>query len=503
MWFYETMSVDNKIFIERFSKYLYILVLALILLLGCFLRIRLYILNPGLHHDEANLALNLMNNSFAELFIPLERNQICPPFFMIVSKFIYRFLKFNNCAEFSDMLLRTFPLISGISVMFLFPLLLNSIYKNKLLNIIGTLVLALNKFAVYYSCVFKQYSFELLIAVLIILIFYNLNLSKENFNKNIFLFILLGLSPLLSYSSYFFIIGIAIYLIYSYLKSKENYILLYLFAVVFPAFIIGLVVILPSYFVNKAFMNTYWHQNFELNFIDFIKVFFYPNIYNFNFNYLYISIAIVISCGIMLKENLKLFLIVSFPFIITFLSCYYSMYPAEERLLLFIYPSFIIIFLFIISMIKIFRSCYINIIIDCLILLYLCNFILYPQATVDYILKPDVARDVWEYFYKHYDGNTPVIFAGSKNSQEYYNKFFPVKRSSCSFSNSISLRKLYNNIPPGTYYIIADFGKYNNLYLKKKLLADTNILEYKIFVSPWIINRSKNGWYIKFEKKHF
>ncbi len=497
------MSVENKIFIQRLSKYLYIIVLAFILLLGCFLRIRLYILNPGLHHDEANLALNMMNNSFGELFMPLDRNQICPPLFLIISKFIYGFLKFNNCAEFSDMLLRFFPLISGISVMFLFPILLNSIYKNKLFNLIGTLVLALNRFAVYYSCVFKQYSFELLIAVLIMLIFYNLNLSKENFNKNIFLFILLGLSPLLSYSSYFFIIGIAIYLIYSYFKSRENCILYYLIAVILPAFIIGLLVILPSYFLNKAFMGAYWHHKFELNFIDFIQVLFYPNIYDFNFNYLYISIAIVISCGIMLKENLKLFLIVCFPFIITFLSCYYSMYPAEERLLLFIYPSFIIIFLFIISMIKIFRSCYINIIFNCLILLYLCNFILYPTATVDYILKPDVARDVWEYFYKNYDGNTPVIFAGSKNSQEYYSKFFPVNRTSYSFSNNMSCLKLYNKIHPGTYYIIANFGKYNNLYLRRKLLADTNILEYKIFVSPWIINRSKNGWYIKFEKKHF
>ena len=154
-------------------------------------------------------------------------------------------------------------------------------------------------------------------------------------------------------------------------------------------------------------------------------------------------------------------------------------------------------------MIKIFRSCYINIIFNCLILLYLCNFIFYPTATVDYILKPDVARDVWEYFYKNYDGNTPVIFAGSKNSQEYYSKFFPVNRTSYSFSNNMSCLKLYNKIHPGTYYIIANFGKYNNLYLRRKLLADTNILEYKIFVSPWIINRSKNGWYIKFEKKHF
>ena len=108
-----------------------------------------------MHHDEANLALNMMGHSYLGFFIPLDRNQVCPPFFLIFSKLIYNLVKFNYNAEFSDMLLKFFPLVSGITTLFLFPVLLNSIFANKLLNILGTLFLALNKVAIFYSCVFN------------------------------------------------------------------------------------------------------------------------------------------------------------------------------------------------------------------------------------------------------------------------------------------------------------------------------------------------------------
>lgn len=453
-----------------------------------------------MHHDEANLALNMMGHSYLGFFIPLDRNQVCPPFFLIFSKLIYNLVKFNYNAEFSDMLLKFFPLVSGITTLFLFPVLLNSIFANKLLNILGTLFLALNKVAIFYSCVFKQYSFEMLLAVILMNIVYNLKFNNENFYRNILIFLIIGFCPLFSYSSCFIIAGISFYLVYLFFTLKKKEFLIYLSVMCIPLFFILLIVALPLYINTKSYMNAYWNKEFGLHFAEYIKIFFSQIFSESNFNFLYFGVAFVVFCAVMLKKNIKLFFIVAVPFIVTYLISYYSLYPAEDRLLLFIFPAFIINLFFIFSLFKFIKSDIINLILFIPVMFYLGFFISNPPALDDLILKPDVARDVWEYFEKIYDKKTVVIFAGSKNSQMYYSKFFPVKRSSYVL-DSTNWYELYNNISPGTYYIISDYSKSYNYLLKRRLLADTNILEYKFFISPWIKNKNKYGWYMKFEKE--
>ena len=469
-------------------------------MLGFYLRIKLFLLNPGIHHDEANLALNMIEHSYFDLFKPLDRNQVCPPFFLIVSKFIYNLVNFNYCARFSDMLLKVFPLISGLAVVPLFTLFLDSIFHNKSLNILGTMFLALNKYAVYYSCVFKQYSLEMLVALVLMLIIYNIDLKNEKQKTNTIIFFLIGFVPLLSISSYFILAGVVFYLAYLYLKTREKIYVEFILLVSLPALLLVFLIYYPAYALSRIAMYKYWTAELGLNFPQFIGAFFYKVFHKFKFNFLFLPITAVISMGIIIKNNLKLFFIMVFPFILTYLAGYFSFYLAEIRLLLFIFPILIVILLYLFSLVKFLNNGFATLIVCCFISLYLIIFINKSPSPDTFILKPDMAREVWEYFSATYDNSTPVIFAGSKNSQNYYNKFFVVKKSGYVFSDDINWSELYNAIPSGTYYIVSDLSKSYNLLLKKKLLADTKIIQYKFFISPWIKSKNKYGWYMKFTK---
>ena len=171
----------------------------LIFCIGLFFRLKLYFLNLSFHCDEANLALNLISRSYPELFQPLERLQVAPPFFLVLSKIFYQFAFFNFTPRVSDLMLRLIPLVSGIAAIPAFGFLLQRLFKNKFVTAAGMLILALAPSAVLYSCIFKQYSTELLVSILTLILFSKIDLKVRNFKP----FLLLGLMPFLSLSSFF------------------------------------------------------------------------------------------------------------------------------------------------------------------------------------------------------------------------------------------------------------------------------------------------------------
>lgn len=81
-------------------NYIHILTL-IIIILGIIIRTKLLILNPSYWLDTYALALNI-NNSYLEFFKPLSNFQVAPPFFLLVSKFLYNFVSFNENIEIRD-----------------------------------------------------------------------------------------------------------------------------------------------------------------------------------------------------------------------------------------------------------------------------------------------------------------------------------------------------------------------------------------------------------------
>ena len=140
------------------------IVVSIVFLVGAYFRIRQFAAGRSLWLDEAMLALNIVNRSWVGLTQPLDYNQGAPLGFLFVQKLIITL--FGN----TDFNLRLFPLIAGILSIFL-------IWKVSrfFLSRVGALIVLgffiLSEQLIYYSTEAKQYSSDVLMALLLLFAF--------------------------------------------------------------------------------------------------------------------------------------------------------------------------------------------------------------------------------------------------------------------------------------------------------------------------------------------
>jgi 4-amino-4-deoxy-L-arabinose transferase-like glycosyltransferase len=139
---------------------LYKLSTTAVVLLAIALRFAQYLYDRSLWMDEAFLALNIIDKPFSGLFGELGFNQAAPPGFLLLER--------TGVTVFgrSEYALRLFPLLFGISSIFLFKRLANILLDR------GAALLALTLFSlsdalIYYSSEVKQYSAEVAITLLV------------------------------------------------------------------------------------------------------------------------------------------------------------------------------------------------------------------------------------------------------------------------------------------------------------------------------------------------
>jgi Dolichyl-phosphate-mannose-protein mannosyltransferase len=132
----------------------------LIIVVGALLRLTQYLSNRSLWLDEANLALNIVNRSFLQLLKPLDNNQGAPIGFLMLERSAVQLFGPGEYA------LRLFPFLCGLISLLLFHRLARQSVTPRAVPI------ALGLFAtsaplIYYSSEVKQYSGDVLIAVLL------------------------------------------------------------------------------------------------------------------------------------------------------------------------------------------------------------------------------------------------------------------------------------------------------------------------------------------------
>lgn len=140
-----------------------------LVLAGLVLRLRQYLVNRSLWLDEAMLANNIVNRSFAGLFQPLDNNQGAPVGFLLLQKTVTLTLGDSEYA------LRLLPFLAGI----LSLALMFALTRKVAGAFAGSLALALFAFSpalIYYTSELKQYSFDIAIALALCLLF----LSPKN-----------------------------------------------------------------------------------------------------------------------------------------------------------------------------------------------------------------------------------------------------------------------------------------------------------------------------------
>lgn len=129
-----------------------------VLLIGVALRLRQYLTVRSLWLDEAMLALNIVRRDVGGLFQPLDYDQGAPIGFLLVEKALVALLGDH------ELVLRLFPLLTGIAALGLFYLLLCRM-ASGIGRLTALALFAVGPALVYYASEVKQYSLDVFVAV--------------------------------------------------------------------------------------------------------------------------------------------------------------------------------------------------------------------------------------------------------------------------------------------------------------------------------------------------
>jgi hypothetical protein len=139
----------------------------IILGIGVFIRLLEYLANRSLWFDEARIALNITNRSFAGLLQPLDYDQAAPIGFLFIERLAIEIL--GN----SEYALRFWPLIVGILSLFLFYRVSQTVLHAQAVFVVVGLFAILDPL-IYYSSEVKQYAGDAAITLCILLVSFQL-----------------------------------------------------------------------------------------------------------------------------------------------------------------------------------------------------------------------------------------------------------------------------------------------------------------------------------------
>jgi hypothetical protein len=184
-----------------------------IVILGILLRVRLYLLNRSFWGDEASVAVNIVNRSFAGLTQLLDYHQAAPIGFLYIEKLSIAIL--GN----RDYILRLFPLVAGTLAIYLLGRFSRAAFGKA--GLFAVVMFSISWWLVYYSSELKQYSSDVMVALLLVYLASNC-FKKRGQSKD---FLLLGIAGSImiwiSHPSVFVMVGIGLALALEKLSRKE------------------------------------------------------------------------------------------------------------------------------------------------------------------------------------------------------------------------------------------------------------------------------------------
>lgn len=344
-------KVSNQLKSFHTSDFLW----GMIVVVGVILRLRQYFVNRSLWVDEASLALNIINRTFSALTLPLDYDQGAPMGFLFIQKFLVLIL--GN----SEYILRLFPLFSGVLAIYLVYCIAKEYFEN--FGIFAVLLFSISNVMIYYSSELKQYSTDVMIALLLT----NLTLFCLKKGSDVRSIVLLGvtgvLSIFLSHPSAFVLSVAGLLLVLVKTFQKDFLRLRWLFGVgmmwggaFFIAYILSL-----SHLIDNVNLQDYWsfaysplppwehldwYENVVVSMLPQISPSFLPNIIpNFNQIYLIYGCLLLLFVGgvSLFFRDPKLAFLIVFPFLVTFVASAFHRYPMSDRFLHFWFPSLLLL----------------------------------------------------------------------------------------------------------------------------------------------------------------
>lgn len=318
----------------------------LFVVVGIILRLRQYLANKSLWSDEASLAVNIANRTFGGLTQPLDYHQAAPIGFLFIEKISIVLL--GN----KDYILRLFPLFSGILAIYLLHRITKEYFG--MAGMAAVLIFAMNSWLIFFSSELKQYSSDVMVALLLIY------LSARCFKKDAQVkdFLLLGIGGVItiwvSHISIFMLAGIGLVLGLEKIIQKKyvpwgwilglgiswliSFGVEYFFALQYTAADEYLQIYwrkafmpLPPWGDLQWFVKTYY--SFILIIVgrtDFILVLMIP------------VLAFIGSLSLFIR-NRSIALVLIFPFIAALVASAFEKYPLSYRFMLFLIPSILLL----------------------------------------------------------------------------------------------------------------------------------------------------------------
>jgi len=312
---------------------------------GIILRLRQYLVNRSFWADEASLAYNLVTRTFSGLTQPLDYQQGAPIGFLFIEK-LFTVLLGNT-----EYAMRLFPLLSGILAIYLLCLLAKT--HLGMSGLFALLAFSIGWQLIYYSSELKQYSSDVMIALLLI---YQADRCIQG-GVRAKDFLLLGISGLIamwmSHPSTFVLAGIGLVLLFEKLTRKEYVPFSWIFAmgmVWTASFALEYYVSLQNLAADE-FMQSYWQKAFmpmppwsDLSW--FLSTYYSLLLMSLNTHItavLIVPILAFIGVLSLFVRNRNVALLVTLPPLIALIASALQKYPLKDRFMLFLVPLLLLL----------------------------------------------------------------------------------------------------------------------------------------------------------------
>ena len=200
------------------SKIFYGWILGFILVLAFLLRILVFSYRDSFEDDECRILLAFLDKSWWQMFLSLGEAQQAPPFFIVFMRI------WGNIFSYNERCLKIVPLFMSFATIILFYKLSIKFLHNKFSILIANFLFAINIKLITFSSIIKQYTGDVLLALICCLIFHKLDIVELSKKKLVILGIFLLALPLMSLPSLFFIAALFVTNWLKNMKNKEFYI---------------------------------------------------------------------------------------------------------------------------------------------------------------------------------------------------------------------------------------------------------------------------------------
>ena len=454
---------------ERLKKYSYFFLIFLIIISGFLFRLKLLTDNPSFWFDESALGYNVLNLNYKDFFGILHLQQVAPPLFLIISKYI------ADIIGASDLHLRLVPFIFGNLCMILFFIILKQNFENRLTVLSGLILFCFNAQLIKYCVEFKPYVVETFATCIILYL-----LSKFDWNWSYKKLFLIG--TFLSILPWFAFISTVMltlfYMVIFSIKNIKKWILFFM-----PSLISFIAIAFYYLNINKFYAQfmDYFFKDMFFYYHDF-PIFLLMNIgFLFNVKFAILPVLLLVCSVMYYLLSKKYNYVLNFSILIILCSILLSFlhkYPFYHRFILYLYPVLIFIILFLINRIFSLKKYYLTIIaLMFLILISFSSFGYMKSFVTKKFDKHDCARELFidlSSKIKHDD----IIIVDTLSTPDflYYNSYFRLNN------------KLKFNMRIDNGIIMYKYDKNVKLPIEKN--------KNYWFYSPWI--SGKYG-YLKYE----